>query len=30
MIHQLRIYEIFPESKTTFHARFRDQAAARI
>jgi heme-degrading monooxygenase HmoA len=27
MIHQLRIYEIFEENKTLFHARFRYHAA---
>jgi hypothetical protein len=27
MIHQLRIYEIFEDSKDAFHARFRDHAA---
>ena len=27
MIHQLRIYEIFEDSKAAFHARFRDHAA---
>ena len=27
MIHQLRIYEIFDETKVLFHARFRDHAA---
>lgn len=27
MIHQLRIYEIFEETKAAFHARFRDHAA---
>lgn len=27
MIHQLRIYEIFPHNKPAFHARFRDHAA---
>lgn len=27
MIHQLRIYEIFEDNKTAFHARFRDHAA---
>lgn len=27
MIHQLRIYEIFEDTKATFHARFRDHAA---
>jgi heme-degrading monooxygenase HmoA len=27
MIHQLRIYEIFENNKTAFHARFRDHAA---
>jgi heme-degrading monooxygenase HmoA len=27
MIHQLRIYEIFEDSKDLFHARFRDHAA---
>lgn len=27
MIHQLRIYEIFEQSKTAFHERFRDDAA---
>jgi hypothetical protein len=27
MIHQLRVYEIFENNKTAFHARFRDHAA---
>jgi heme-degrading monooxygenase HmoA len=27
MIHQLRIYEIFDDTKNAFHARFRDHAA---
>jgi heme-degrading monooxygenase HmoA len=27
MINQLRIYEIFAETKDAFHARFRDHAA---
>ncbi|MGH7391567.1 MAG: NIPSNAP family protein [Candidatus Rokuibacteriota bacterium] len=27
MIHQIRIYEIFEQSKTAFHERFRDHAA---
>lgn len=27
MIHQLRIYEIFEDTKNAFHARFRDHAA---
>ena len=27
MIHQLRIYEIFGNNKSAFHARFRDHAA---
>ncbi len=27
MIYQLRIYEIFEDSKSAFHARFRDHAA---
>jgi heme-degrading monooxygenase HmoA len=27
MIHQLRIYEIFEDTKEAFHARFRDHAA---
>src|SRR5438105_13921175 len=27
MIHQLRIYQIFDNNKTAFHARFRDHAA---
>lgn len=27
MIQQLRIYEIFENNKTAFHARFRDHAA---
>jgi heme-degrading monooxygenase HmoA len=27
MIHQLRIYEIFEDTKDAFHARFRDHAA---
>jgi heme-degrading monooxygenase HmoA len=27
MIHQLRIYEIFADTKDAFHARFRDHAA---
>jgi heme-degrading monooxygenase HmoA len=27
MIHQLRIYQIFEDSKDAFHARFRDHAA---
>ena len=27
MIHQLRIYEVFENNKTAFHARFRDHAA---
>ncbi len=27
MIHQLRIYEIFDNNKSAFHARFRDHAA---
>ena len=27
MIHQLRIYEIFEETKAVFYARFRDHAA---
>lgn len=27
MIHQLRIYEIFPHNKAAFHDRFRDHAA---
>jgi heme-degrading monooxygenase HmoA len=27
MIHQLRVYEIFEETKAAFHARFRDHAA---
>jgi len=27
MIHQLRIYQIFDETKAIFHARFRDHAA---
>jgi len=27
MIHQLRIYEIFENNKSAFHARFRDHAA---
>jgi|SRR5271170_5792999 len=27
MIHQLRIYEIFEETKDAFHTRFRDHAA---
>ena len=27
MIHQLRIYEIFPSNKAAFHDRFRDHAA---
>ena len=27
MIHQLRIYETFEDSKAAFHARFRDHAA---
>src|SRR5438046_9371108 len=27
MIHQLRIYEIFEQSKAAFHDRFRDHAA---
>jgi len=27
MIHQLRIYEIFPANKVAFHDRFRDHAA---
>jgi NIPSNAP len=27
MIHQLRIYQIFPHNKPAFHARFRDHAA---
>jgi hypothetical protein len=27
MIHQLRIYEIFEDTKVAFHARFRDHAA---
>jgi heme-degrading monooxygenase HmoA len=27
MIHQLRIYEIYEETKHLFHARFRDHAA---
>ncbi|HEY1013488.1 MAG TPA: NIPSNAP family protein [Herpetosiphonaceae bacterium] len=26
MLHQLRIYEIFEDSKAAFHARFRDHA----
>jgi heme-degrading monooxygenase HmoA len=26
MIHQLRIYEIFDDSKAAFHTRFRDHA----
>jgi len=26
VIHQLRVYEIFEETKTAFHARFRDHA----
>ena len=26
MIHQLRIYEIFENNKTAFHARFHDHA----
>jgi hypothetical protein len=26
MIHQLRIYEIFPHNKQAFHERFRDHA----
>lgn len=26
MIHQLRIYEIFPHNKAAFHDRFRDHA----
>jgi heme-degrading monooxygenase HmoA len=28
MIHQLRIYEIFENTKGAFHARFRDHAAS--
>lgn len=27
MIHQLRIYEIFEDTRPAFHARFRDHAA---
>jgi heme-degrading monooxygenase HmoA len=27
MIHQLRIYEIFDDTKNAFHARFHDHAA---
>ncbi|MEQ8818553.1 MAG: NIPSNAP family protein [Thalassobaculum sp.] len=27
MIHQLRVYEIFEDTKSAFHARFRDHAA---
>jgi heme-degrading monooxygenase HmoA len=27
MIHQLRIYEIFEDTKSAFHDRFRDHAA---
>ena len=27
MIHQLRIYEIFDDTKDAFHTRFRDHAA---
>jgi hypothetical protein len=27
MIHQLRVYEIFEDTKAAFHARFRDHAA---
>jgi uncharacterized protein (DUF608 family) len=27
MIHQLRIYEIFEDTKAAFHVRFRDHAA---
>jgi hypothetical protein len=27
MIHQLRVYEIFEDTKNAFHARFRDHAA---
>ena len=27
MVHQLRIYEVFDDNKSAFHARFRDHAA---
>jgi heme-degrading monooxygenase HmoA len=27
MIHQLRVYEMFEDNKTAFHARFRDHAS---
>jgi hypothetical protein len=29
MIHQLRIYEIFEDTKNAFHARFRDHCDRR-